>query len=266
MVLAAWFDLELTQYDAVNAFVHAKLDETVFMKMPDGYRKNGHILKLHKALYELRRSPILWQQKLKKTLQSQGFREIPHEPCCMARNSILIFFYVDDIVFAHQQKDQSLVQQIVNDLKKEFELSESDSLQWFLGIEILRDREKKLIWLSQSSYIDKIANLAVSKQPDATPMLKDELLPYENIPSSSQINLYQRKVGSLMYAAVITRPLAAWRPQLDSLGPYLTTAKNDHVNTTRHVDPGRAPRNSLRSYIEYLDQDWLVIRGQQATP
>ena len=37
MALAARFDLELTQYDAVNAFVHAKLDETVFMQMPDGH-------------------------------------------------------------------------------------------------------------------------------------------------------------------------------------------------------------------------------------
>jgi hypothetical protein len=53
MVLAAHFDLELTQYDAVNIFVHVKLDETVFMKMPDGYWKNNYILKLNKALYGL---------------------------------------------------------------------------------------------------------------------------------------------------------------------------------------------------------------------
>ena len=37
MVLAAQFDLELTQFDAVNAFVHVKLDKTVFMQMPDKY-------------------------------------------------------------------------------------------------------------------------------------------------------------------------------------------------------------------------------------
>jgi hypothetical protein len=220
MALAARFDLELTQYDAVNAFVHAKLDETVFMQMPDGYRKNGHILKLNKALYGLRRSPILWQQKLKLALQGQGFTEIPHEPCCMARNGILIFFYVDDIVFAHRRKDQSLVQRIVNGLKRDFELSGGDPLQWFLGIEIIRDRERKLIWLSQSSYIDKIANLAVSKQPDATPMSRDELLPYDGVASSSQINLYQRKVGSLMYAAVVTRPDIAFA--VSRLARFLT--------------------------------------------
>ena len=101
MAIAARFDLELTQYDAVNAFVHAELDETVFMQMPDGYRKRGHIVKLKKALYGLRRSPILWQQMLKKALLAQGFKEIPHESCCMARDGVLIFFYVDNIVFAY---------------------------------------------------------------------------------------------------------------------------------------------------------------------
>ena len=81
----------------------------------------------------------------------------------MTWNDILVFFYVDDIVFAHREKDKTLVQQIVKNLRKEFEFSESDSLHWFLEIKIIWDREKKLIWLSQSSYIDKIANLAVSK-------------------------------------------------------------------------------------------------------
>src|SRR5947207_2627037 len=95
-------------------------------------------------------------------------------------------------------KDQSLVKQIVKDLRKKFELSGGDSLHWFLGIEIIRDREKKLIWLSQSSYIDKIANLAVFKQPDAIPMSKDELLPYD-VASFSQTNLYQPIFQTILY-------------------------------------------------------------------
>ena len=53
MTLAACFDLELIQYDAVNVFVHANLNETVFMKMSDRYQKADHILKLNKILYEL---------------------------------------------------------------------------------------------------------------------------------------------------------------------------------------------------------------------
>ena len=35
MAIAARFELELIQYDTVNAFVHAQLDERVFMKLPE---------------------------------------------------------------------------------------------------------------------------------------------------------------------------------------------------------------------------------------
>ena len=108
----------------------------------------------------------------------------------MTWNDILVFFYIDDIVFAHRRKNKTLVQQIMKNLKQEFKLLKSDLLYWFLEIEIIWDREKKLIWLSQSSYIDKIANLAVFKQSDAIFMSKNELLFYNNITSSFQINLY----------------------------------------------------------------------------
>jgi uncharacterized protein (DUF1330 family) len=60
MAIAARFDLELIQYDAVNAFVNAKLEDTVFMQMPPGYKTPGKILRLNKALYGLRQSPLLW--------------------------------------------------------------------------------------------------------------------------------------------------------------------------------------------------------------
>jgi hypothetical protein len=46
----------------------------------------------------------------------------------MTRNDILVFFYVDDIVFAHKRKDQSLIKQIVKELQKKFKLFESDFL------------------------------------------------------------------------------------------------------------------------------------------
>jgi hypothetical protein len=99
IAVAARFDLELIQYDAVNAFVNAKLEEDVFMKMPPGHRRTGTILKLNKALYGLRKSPLLWQKELTRTIRKLGFEPVPHEPCCFMKNGIVMFFYVDDIVF-----------------------------------------------------------------------------------------------------------------------------------------------------------------------
>jgi Reverse transcriptase (RNA-dependent DNA polymerase) len=233
IAIAARFDLDLIQYDAVNAFVHAQLDERVFMKLPPGYRKPGMTLKLNKALYGLRRSPLLWQKELKSALQAIGFNPVPHEPCCLTRDGILVFFYVDDIVFAYKKNRETLVKNLVEKLKAKYNLTGGNELQWFLGIEVIRDRERNLIWLSQSSYIDKIANLADSSPPDQIPMTREELRPYDGRASYSEVNRYQRKIGSLMYAAVTTRPDIAFA--VSRLSCFLINPGPEHHNAADRV-------------------------------
>ena len=73
MAIAARFDLELIQYDVVNAFANAELPYDVFMSLSQGYRKPGKILKLNKVPYGLQGSLILWQRELSSTLRSLEF-------------------------------------------------------------------------------------------------------------------------------------------------------------------------------------------------
>ena len=106
---AARLDLELIQYDAVNVFVIATFDQDVFMRMPPGHRKTNTLLKLNKAPYGLRRSPLLWWKELSEKVKPMGFSSITHEPCCFIPNGVIIFFHVG-IVIAHRkrQKDEGL--------------------------------------------------------------------------------------------------------------------------------------------------------------
>ncbi len=108
LALVVKFDLETLQLDAVNAFVNTDLDETVLMRMPPGYDKHGKVLKLNRALYGLRRSLFLWQQKFTHEMKKFSFEEIPREPYVMQKNSIICFFYLEDIVFAFKkgQRDE----------------------------------------------------------------------------------------------------------------------------------------------------------------
>src|SRR5436189_1284800 len=88
-----------------------------------------------------RKSPLLWQRELTSTLKKIGFKPVPHEPCCLTCGGILVFFYVDDIVFAYRKQDSDTVERLTAQLWSKYNLTGGGELQWFLGIEVLRDRK-----------------------------------------------------------------------------------------------------------------------------
>ena len=59
MAIAAYFNLDIHQFDAVNAFCNAFLNEDVYVRYPDGFQVPGSCLKLIRALYSLPKSPLL---------------------------------------------------------------------------------------------------------------------------------------------------------------------------------------------------------------
>ncbi|RYP68913.1 hypothetical protein DL771_006402 [Monosporascus sp. 5C6A] len=209
MAIAARFDLELKQYDAVNAFVNANLPYEVFIKTPPGYPQRGKILLIRKALYGLKESPLLWQKDFTSTFRDLGLSPVPHEPCCFLCKGVLLFFYVDDIVAAYNKKNQALVDRLIQQIQERYTLTGGGDLQWFLGIEMIRDRPNRKIWLSQSDFIDKLANLVPKESLNSfpeTPMASSELLPSPDLAHPGSVNRYQKKIGSILYVAVHTRP------------------------------------------------------------
>ena len=108
MSITAAFDLECLQYDAINAFVNATLDEEIYCEPSIGFENPGYILRLHHALYGLRRSPLLWYKDLTNTLENLGLMPVLGVNCLFANEWLLVFFYVDDIImiFFPQYYDQ----------------------------------------------------------------------------------------------------------------------------------------------------------------
>lgn len=64
-------------------------------------------------------------------------------------------------------------------------------------------------------------------------MSREELLPYDGIASFRSIEQYQRKVGSVLYAAVITRPDIAFA--VSRLARYLTNPGPSHHHAADRV-------------------------------
>jgi hypothetical protein len=204
------------------------------MRTPRGYRKQGTILRLNKALYGLRISPLLWQKNITEYLAKIGFSLVPHEPCCMTRDGVFIFFYVDDIILGNHLSRREAADNAINEIKMRYTLTGGEELKWFLGLEVIRDRAEKRLWLSQAAYIDKIARLASDRTVrHNTPMAMIELLPRNDLASRSEINLYQRKIGSLLFAAVNTRPDIAFATS--RLARFLTNPSTEHQNAADRV-------------------------------
>ena len=234
MAIAAHDDMELKQYDVTNAFVHATMDREVYMRMPRGYQKPGTILQVNKALYGLRISPLLWQKEFTATLKALGFQTVPHEPCCLIKDGVIVFFYVDDIILAYHKKKEQDAQHAIKRLQDKYTFTGGNDLQWFLGMEVVRDRTTRKIQLSQASYSDKISRLAdrTNVRHD-TPMAAIELLPRKGLATPTEINKFQRKIGSLLFAAVTTRPDIAFATS--RLARFLSNPGPDHHNAADRV-------------------------------
>lgn len=239
MSLAAVFDLEIVQFDAVNAFVNSELDEDVYTFFPDGFKEAGKVMKLKRALYGLRRSPRLWQLELTRTLLGLGFSQIPDEECLFVKNGVLLLFFVDDIlVFYDKATKQAEFEDIEKGLNDVYDLRKMDKCEWFLNIRITRDQAQRKIWLCQDSYITKIAERfgCNTKKPILTP-ISAPIVASTGSATNAEIHAYQELVGSALYAAIMTRP-------------DIAKAVNELAKHTKN--PSRVHFEQIKRVIQYL--------------
>lgn len=210
--IIAKFDLDARSLDAINAFTNADLDEIVYVYYPEGFKLPGFVLQLSKALYGLRRSPLLWQKDLSTTFESLGLEQSTEEPCIFFSSIFLVFFYVDDIIVIFQKQHRKKTESFILQLKLKYDLTDRGNLSHFLGIRITRDRAERKLWITQDSYIEKIAN-SFNLANDTTnfdcpfPLPPPETFEKnQNQASKEEIQYFQSLVGSTNYAAVSTRP------------------------------------------------------------
>ncbi len=230
MAIAAYFDLDIHQFDAINAFTNAAIDELIYVRYPDGYHVPGHCLMLRKALYGLPRSPLLWYNDLAKAFKSLGLRPIPETPCLFCNDRIIVFFYVDDIVVLYLPSHRAAYDNFRTKFLKVYNMREIGDLKWFLGIRVIRDRTQRKLWLCQDAYIEKMYSQfghpdATTKAP-RTPLSTQTLHPFDSEATKSEVFQYQQRTGSMTYSSAITRPDTAYTTR--TLAESLQNPGPDH--------------------------------------
>ena len=118
-------------------------------------------------LYGLKQAPRMWFSRLYNYLKQQDFKRGATESNIYLKiedkNTIIVVFYVDDIIFG--RNIQILSVYFASEMKKEFEMSMLSELTFFLGLQVYQTDEK--IFISQTKYIkDMLKKLKMEDSSD----------------------------------------------------------------------------------------------------
>jgi len=224
LAIAAQDNLEIQQLDFKTAFLNAGLGEEIYMKFPDGYDKpNGNYdcVKLDKALYGLKQAPRAWWLQLDQFLNDLGYKSSPLDECLYFKKVddkyVYLTIYVDDTLAFYHKSIEHVWLSDKEQIIKRYKIDDIGEAKWILKMEIIRDRINTTIKLSQSSYMESIfKNMTEIDVSDLKPVshpfkyedisvIPDNLNCMSQSLDTSQHTLYRSIVGSLLYAANITR-------------------------------------------------------------
>jgi hypothetical protein len=80
--LAAQEGWHVHHMDVKSVFINSDLNEEIYVHQRTGFAipdKEGKVLHLRMALYDLRQAPRAWNAKLDSTLKGMVFGQSPHE-------------------------------------------------------------------------------------------------------------------------------------------------------------------------------------------
>ncbi len=161
LAIAAFYDYEIWQMDVKTAFLNGKLDEDVYMAQPEGFIHSKYpnkVCKLERSIYGLKQASRSWNICFHEKIKEFGFSRSEYESCVYYKasgsNVTFLVLYVDDILIIGN--NIPMLQSVKDWLGKCFSMKDLGNAAYILGIRIYRDRTKRLIGLSQSTYLDKI--------------------------------------------------------------------------------------------------------------
>jgi len=216
LALAVEEDWEIQQMDVKGAYLNGDLKEEIYMNQPEGFHdETTRLCRLIKTIYGLKQSGREWNHKLNKRLQNRGFKRLETDPCVYIRKGKgrieIITVWVDDLLlFTKTEAQMTNLKRELGDLFEITDLGEPNKL---VGIEIDRDRKNGTLTIKQTKYIESILEKYGLKDANSvsTPLDPNvKLEPLESTDSATADGNYASLTGSLMYAAIGTRPDIAY--------------------------------------------------------
>ncbi|CAI7900581.1 unnamed protein product, partial [Closterium sp. NIES-53] len=259
--VAAQRDYELHSLDFSTAFLQGSLHEEIWLRRPPGFIGSfppGTQWSLRRPVYGLRQAPREWHDTLRTTLAALGFVPSAADPSLFLRTDtslppFYVLVYVDDLVFA--TADTEALALVKSELQKRHTCTDLGELRSYLGLQIIRDRARRTITLTQSHMLQQVLQRFgfTWSSAQATPLATGHSLSAP--PSDESVEPsgpYPESVGCLMYLMTCTRPDLAY--PLGLLARYVAPGRHRKV----HMD---AAKRVLR-YLCSTSSMGLVFGGR----
>ena len=276
--MSAATDWGVYHVDVKTAFLNAKMDKEMYIKLPDGVDPKGleEICRLNLALYGTKQAGRLWGIKLDKELKEMGAVRSKVDPCLYewhhpVHGCIFILVYVDDLIVAGEKL--AGVEAVKRFVSAKFEVRDMGEVKDFIGMKVMRNRAAKTLTLSNPGHTATLLEaFGMDKAtPNKTPMASGVKLTKTGEGLLPEGNRYAELVGSLLYLSTTTRPDIAFA--VGVLSRFMSCPEEDHMRAAKGVL--RYLRGTTRLGVVYggseplqgfVDADWAGdIDGRRST-
>ena len=238
MSLTTMFNWECVNMDVDTAFLNAPVSETIYVEQPEGFEKRGPkgedlVCKLNKSLYGLKQAPRNWNMVIDQWFKENEFRVSEADPCLYikrrGKSILVVLLWVDDLIICGN--DRKAIDWFKKAISERFNMKDLGDLSWILGMEIQRDRSARTMRITQRAYINTLLKRfgMLECKPIGSPAEGDLL----RDPSAKPSKDYMCLVGSLLYAAMITRPDIAYAVQ--ALGRHMQASNETHFAAGKRI-------------------------------
>lgn len=188
--------------------------------------------------YTVDTAPVSYTEAIKSP-ESEKWIKAMSEKCVFIAtidgNLVYLALYVDDGLMA--SKSKSVINKVLQYLKTIFQITVDEADQ-FVGFEIQRNREKRLLKIKQSNYVRKILNKFMMEEANpvgipAEPGLHLSATTIVGQKNHNEYIPYREAVGSLLFAARVTRPDIEYA--VNTVSQFLNNFNETHWSAVKKI-------------------------------
>lgn len=233
-------DMIIHTMDFKSAYLNANIDFDIYIEQPEGYvvtdNKDKLYWKLNKSLYGLKQSGRNWNNLLHEFLINSNFKQSLNDNCIYIKDDdnhkIVLIVFVDDLIIS--SNNAKSLDEFKSLLCKSFRMKDLGLISNFLGINF--EVKDNCIKMNQSNFVDKIVkkfNLENSNPKSLPCSIGSNFNNNVKSPELTEVNLFRKMLGSLIYLMTCTRPDLSY--VISKLSQYMAKPTNEHLNMCKNV-------------------------------